>query len=280
MNPGGLFAVNDFAKMARIPKDTLLYYDRIGLLSPDARGENKYRYYSILLLATVNMIKTLQRLGMSLEEIRELKNSRTPELADEVLSRQIGKIDERIGEWVNSRKLLLTLHRTIKDALDVDEGSVTIKYLPAEPIVLGDQNDYGQGRDAYDALLDFYRTVGGRYPDLDTHYPVWAVFKGERIKAGDWVFPDRYYFYNPDGNDRRPAGLYAVGYTRGGYGQGGDAYERICRYIDNNGFEICGDAYEEYPLNEICVVESDGYLLRVMVAVREKESSPVIARSL
>ena len=272
MNPGGLFSVNDFAKMARIPKDTLLYYDKIGLLTPDMRGDNKYRYYSILLLATVNMIRTLQKLGMSLEEIKELKDNRSPHLAEDVLSRQINKIDIKIEEWVRSRKLLITLMKTINDALDVDENTITIKFLPAEAIVLGDINDYSRGRDAYDALLSFYHSIGEKYPDVDLNYPVWAMFKRDRIIQGDWIWPDRYYFFNPEGHDKRPAALYAIGYTRGGYGQSDEVYKRVIEYIDNNGFEICGDAYEEYPLNEICIVENNNYLLRVMIAVREKHA--------
>jgi len=270
MKKGGLFSTKDFAKMSRIPKDTLLYYDRIGLLPPEQRGENKYRYYSILLLATVNMIRTLQELGMSLEEIKELKDKRSPHLARETLSRQIAKIDEKINGWIRSRKLLLTLIKIINDASNVDENSITIQFLPAEAIVLGGVNDYSRGRDPYDALLSFYNDISDKYPDTDTNYPVWAVFSGARIKQGDWAGPDRYYFHNPEGHDRKPAALYAIGYTRGGYGQCGDVYSRMLDYIDKNGFEMCGDAYEEYPLNEICIAENNNYLIRVMIVVRAK----------
>ena len=275
MKKGGFFSVNEFAKMSRIPKDTLLYYDRIGLLPPEERGDNKYRYYSILLLATVNMIRTLQRLGMSLEEIKLLKDRRTPQLAGEVLPRQIEKIDKKINDWVRSRKLLLTLIKIINDASNVDESAITIQFLPAEAIVLGGVNDYSRGRDGYDALLSFYNDVSDKYPDMDTNFPVWAIFSGDRIKRGDWVNPDRYYFYNPDGYDRKPAALYAIGYTRGGYGQCGEVYVRMLDYIDRHGFEICGDVYEEYPLNEICVAENGNYLVRVMIVVRAKNEKDV-----
>jgi len=277
MRKGGFFSVKDFSKMSRIPKDTLLYYDRIGLLPPEERGENKYRYYSILLLATVNMIRTLQRLGMSLEEIKYLKDRRTPQLAGEVLPRQIEKIDKKINDWIRSRKLLLTLIKIINDAANVDENTITIQFLPAEAIVLGCVNDYSRGRDAYDALLSFYNDVSDKYPDMDTNYPVWAVFSGDRIKRRDWANPDRYYFHNPEGYDRKPAALYAIGYTRGGYGQCGEVYVRMLDYIDKHGFEICGDVYEEYPLNEICVAESDNYLIRVMIVVRAKNEKDVIS---
>ena len=103
------------------------------------------------------------------------------------------------------------------------------------------------------------------------NYPVWGFFSENRIKQEDWVWPDRYYFYNPEGRDKRPAAFYAIGYTRSGYGQGGDLYKRLIDYIKKNGFEICGDAYEEYPLNEVCIMDNTNYLMRVMITVREKK---------
>ena len=86
--------------------------------------------------------------------------------------------------------------------------------------------------------------------------------------AGDWVWPDRYYFFRPDGLDARPAALYAVGYARGGYGQTKGLYEKVLGYIKESGYEVCGDAYEEYPLNEVCINDDSSYLIRLMVTVR------------
>ncbi|MCL2707658.1 MAG: MerR family transcriptional regulator [Defluviitaleaceae bacterium] len=269
MEHGGLFTINEFAKFSRTTKDTLLHYDRIGLLKPEARGDNKYRYYSTNLLATVNMIRTLQRLGMTLDEIKELKDNRSPELAEGIFLKQIEKIDEKIDEWVRSRKLLLTLLKTIKEAVGVEEDVIKIQFQPAEAIVLGSLNDYSRGKDAYDALTGFYNEISEKYPDMDLNYPVWAVFSGERIKNGDWVWPDRYYFYNPDGFDRKPAALYAVGYTRGGYGQSDGLYKKLLKYVYDNGFEICGNVYEEYPHNELSVSDEENYLIRVTAAVHE-----------
>jgi len=265
----GLFSVNDFAKFSRTSKDTLLYYDRIGLLSPVSRGENNYRYYSHGQLAIVNVIRTFQELGMSLSEIKELKDDRTPEDIFELYARLIEKINKKIEDWVGARKLLLTLRSSIRHVLDVNEGVITVQFLPAEAIILGDINDYSRGRTDYDALFRFYYSMSEKHPELNFNYPVWGFFSAERIKRGDWTWPDRFYFYNPEGHDKRPAALYAIGYTRGGYGQCDELYKRIMAFIEKNGFEICGDAYEEYPLNEICVADHSNYLIRVMVTVRE-----------
>jgi len=267
-----LFSVGDFAKFSRTTRDTLHHYDRIGLLSPLSRGEeNNYRYYSVGQLAIVNGIRTMQELGLSLAEIKSLKDRRTPENMDEVFTIQIEKIDQIINEWVRARKLLFTLQKIIQSALSVDEQAITIQFMPAEAIILGELNDYSRGRNDYDALYSFYRDMNMKYPDLDMNYPVWGFFAEDRIKRGDWRWPSRFYFYNPEGHDKRPAGLYAIGYTRGGYGQCDDLYHRIIDFIDRNGFEIGGNTFEEYPLNELCVFEDTNYLIRVMIAVREKK---------
>ena len=268
-----LFSIHDFAELARTTRDTLLYYDKIGLLPPASRGENNYRYYSNGQLAVVNLIRTYQNLGMSLNEIKRLKNNRAPALADAALDNQIKRIDNEIETWVRARKLLNLLKTTIRSNLNIDETAITVQFKPAEAIVLGEPNDYSRNKDDYGALLDFYRRCRDQYPGLDLNYPVWAVFSEERIRRKDWIWPDRYYFYNPDGRDEKPAALYAVGYRRGGYGQSRDLYVRLLDYIGANGFEICGPAYEEYPLNEICVPDDTNYLMCVSITVRKRENT-------
>jgi DNA-binding transcriptional MerR regulator/effector-binding domain-containing protein len=271
MKDNAFFTASDFAKLSRTTKATLHHYDAIGLLTPLSRGEdNNYRYYSCGQLAIINVIRTLQALGMSLSEIKTLIDRRNPALMDEVFTQQIDRINKKIDEWTRAQKLLFTLKKSIYSVENVHEDAITIQFLPAEAIILGDLNDYSRGRNAYNALASFYSEISKRWPDIDLNYPVWAVFSEERIKRGDWVWPDRYYFYNPEGRDKRPAALYAVGYTRGGYGQSDALYKQMVDFIAKNGFEISGDAYEEYPLNEVCISDNTNYLMRIMIIVREK----------
>ncbi len=265
------YSSGSFAKLARTSRDALRLYNSLGLLTPVSRGENNYNYYSPAQLANVNFIRILQQLGMTLDEIRTLHDRRTPEGVNAFFEAQLGEIDKKVDEWAKARKLLLTYKKFIHDALGADEKNITIQFFPEENIILGAPNDYGAGHDDYGVLSHFYSDMRGKYPELDLNYPVWGRFSGERIRRGDWNWPDRYYFYNPDGHDKKPAALYAVGYVRGGYGQAGKLYERMVRYIADNGFEVSGDAYEEYPLNEVCISDDNNYLIRTMITVREKK---------
>jgi len=272
MHTTGLLSISDFAEFSRTTRDTLLHYDRIGLLSPVIRGDNNYRYYSGNQLPIVNVIRTFQQLGMSLDEIMRLKDHRTPELANTVFERQIEEIDNKINEWVSARKLLLTLKKAITSVSGIDESVITVKHLPAEAIVLGEINDYSRDRTDYDTLLSFYHDIAQKYPNIDPNYPVWAMYSQNQLIERDWSNPERYYFYNPDGYDRKPAALYAIGYTRGGYKPNNELYERLEEFIIKNNYEICGNAYEEYPINEICAINDHDYLIRIMITVRKKDA--------
>ena len=266
-----LYSISDFAKYSHLSRDTLLHYDRIGLLPPVLRGENNYRYYSGSQIAGVNVIRTLQKLGMTLDEIKELRDRRTPEIAIEVLEHQIAEIDKRIDEWIRARKFLLTIRETINSAMNINEDEISIRYLPTEPIVLGCENDFSGGRTFYDTLESFFNYLASIRPEIDINYYSCALHSEEKIKNREWHRADRYYFYNPEGADTRPAALYAIGYTRGHYGEVKGVFDRLLDYIDKNGFEVCGPAYEEYPLNEVCIADENNYLIRVMITVCEKK---------
>ncbi|MCL1835227.1 MAG: MerR family transcriptional regulator [Oscillospiraceae bacterium] len=263
-------SITDFAELSRTNRSTLLYYDKIGLLSPMTRKENNYRYYTYPQIYTVELIRTCQALGMSIDEIKNLRNEASPKLIDELFERQIEQIETEINTWISARKLLTTLKSVIHPMLSVDEKAFKVEYVPAEPIVLGGINDYNKCRNDHAAYAQFYVDSKLKYPDLDLNYPAWAMYSEERIKNGDWVWPDRFYFFNPDGYDKRPAAHYAIGYTRGGYGHTGDLYDRLIAYINASGYEICGPAFEEYPLTELCYTSDEDYLIRLMITVRKK----------
>jgi hypothetical protein len=122
-------------------------------------------------------------------------------------------------------------------------------------------------------MLEFYEFCRVYDETLDLNYPVWGVFSEQRIKTRDWSLPDRFYFKMPGAPDRKPAGLYLVGYTRGYYGNSDALYTKMMDYIEENDIEICGPAYETYPLNEISVVDTNNYLIRISISVRKGKSA-------
>lgn len=49
-------------------------------------------------------------------------------------------------------------------------------------------------------------------------------------------------------------------------------------YIENHGLEICGNAYEEYLIDEIAEENPDRYLLQILIQIKQplsKRTMPV-----
>ena len=96
-----------------IPR-TIRYYERIGLLpDPDRTGAN-YRIYAPGDADRLAFIKTAQRLGLSLDEIREILAFRDRGEAPcgyvrQVLRRQVDTVDDRIAELRALRRELVSL---------------------------------------------------------------------------------------------------------------------------------------------------------------------------
>ena len=88
-----LLTTGEFARLAGTTKHTLFHYDKIGLLSPEWKLPNQYRYYSVSQLEIFDVICILKEIGMSLEEIKSYLDNRTPELFLELLKKETSAIE-------------------------------------------------------------------------------------------------------------------------------------------------------------------------------------------
>lgn len=110
--PKKLLTTGQFAELCKTSKDTILYYDKLGLLKPVFVGSNKYRYYSIFQYCVFDRIKVLQDTGYSLEEI-----SKSNEFDH---ATYLGLVDTLLQETTAKRKSLElkeNMLRVIKEQL-------------------------------------------------------------------------------------------------------------------------------------------------------------------
>ncbi len=76
-----MFTIGQLATRAQVTTDALRYYERQGLLAPDAKTRSGYRQYGDDALRRIRFIRQAQHCGFSLAEIRELLTLRTSESA-------------------------------------------------------------------------------------------------------------------------------------------------------------------------------------------------------
>lgn len=102
-----LYKIGEFSKIVNIPVKTLRYYDDINLFKPvEIDLYTQYRYYSVNQLDDLVIIKELQELGFSLNEIKENWNKFTDEILlikrEEIL-KEILKKNENIKKLDSMR---------------------------------------------------------------------------------------------------------------------------------------------------------------------------------
>ena len=114
--------IGEFSQLMQVTVKTLRHYEQKGLLAPDEVDEwTGYRYYSIEQMQRLQNIRDLQRLGFSLEEIKDLldDDSSTPSIRqmDEKISeterqlRQLVARREKLLSWRDSRKQITTMEK-------------------------------------------------------------------------------------------------------------------------------------------------------------------------
>jgi MerR family copper efflux transcriptional regulator len=67
-----LIGIGALAKRAGVSIDTVRYYEKSGLLAPQARLASGYRRYTDLQLSRLRFIRRAQNLGFALKDVREL----------------------------------------------------------------------------------------------------------------------------------------------------------------------------------------------------------------
>ena len=101
--------IGEFSQMMQVTVKTLRHYEQKGLLMPDEVDEwTGYRYYSIEQMQKLNTIRDFQRLGFSLDEIKELYDY-------ELHTPSIRKITEKIRETEKQLQMLIARRRQLLD---------------------------------------------------------------------------------------------------------------------------------------------------------------------
>ena len=91
-----LYSSGEFAKLTGVNKRTLHYYNEIGLFRPEIIGENGYHYYTCFQFTELELILTLRKIGLSIDEIKDYSSRPSDESFTEMMTKKKKLIDESI----------------------------------------------------------------------------------------------------------------------------------------------------------------------------------------
>ena len=121
--------IGEFSELMQVTVKTLRHYEQKGLLVPDEVDEwTGYRYYSIDQMQQLKDIRDLQRLGFSLDEIKDLfdDGSHTPTIRQ--MTENIRETEAQLKELIARRNQLLDWRNARKEMKTMER--ISIQSLP------------------------------------------------------------------------------------------------------------------------------------------------------
>lgn len=258
---------SQFAKLHKVNKRTLHYYDNIGLFSPSTKGDNGYRYYDVSQSITFEYIRMLKELNMSIDEIAEYYKNPTANKFLQIADLKEAEIELEIQKLKRTKKILKVKKDQLRFCEELQEQEIRIEECKAEKISVL----------PYDFLDDDISQIFAYLKDK------WGI---ERIRMGIGSFIsldkvndknfeqyDGIYTYTLEKTSIsdtfiRPKGKYLCGYQKGTWDNAPVMYERMMEYAHQNSLTLTGYAYE-IGLNEFAISSPEEYVTKFMIKIEE-----------
>ena len=266
---------NEFAALCGVSKDTLLYYDRIGLFSPAIRQDNGYRLYSLDQVHRFDLLLMLRATGLPLQKIRERMKNCSPQEIIELLQDQAERLSEQIKQLQKLYRRLMATTEMVQQGVQAsydrpqieEREEMLFMAVEASPEILSDRRlrmamvrRHVKDCQQMGLSCDFLRS---------------GVIRKEHLEQGKFR-KDFFCVRTEDDRQRegllrRPAGLYAVMNHKGNYKTLEDAYRRRITFIREQGLRIAGDGYEMELLGFATASDARDYVIQIAIQVAQSE---------
>lgn len=266
--PSRLYKIGMFAQMNHVTVKTLHFYEDQGLLLPAfVDEENGYRYYTMDQMAVLHQITALKQAGFKLQDIKMLQNGTRPST---LLQKKKIELMEQIAALT---KQLAMIEDYMAGSDSLLETPVLVKTIP--PVTVASMQ---RRIPSYDALFEMMPAMGAEMERLGcecalpeycfTHY-LEPGYKEESIlietcEAVTEKKEDTDFIKFKDFPEIQAACIY----HKGSYRYFSQSYSTLLRFIEENGYEICGNIRENY-IDGIWNKESEEeWLSEIQIPVR------------
>lgn len=265
------FTTGEFARMRDISKHTLFYYDKLGIFSPEIKGENGYRYYSVSQIDVFHVIAALKELDMPLAEIKAYLDRRSPKELVSLLWQQERLLEKKINALKGMKALIHKKMELAKSAQRVDINSLCVRAMREQYLVTTDMPAQTSERDWALRVAEHLRFCYDN--DIISPYAIGATIELPQVLSGDYSQYSRVYtqaVVRPKNIPVlvKPAGDYLVAYHKGGYETTGEAYARIMEKLTRAALTPEGSFFEDVLLDELSNKGYENHVLQISVKVK------------
>lgn len=262
-----LYSTGDFADYFGVRKDTLLYYDKIGLFRPAFVKPNGYRCYTAAQIASFGTLLSLREMHVPIKQIKAYFNDPSPARLMEIAREQTDRLQAEIKRLQQIKRLFAKIMRMTAEAQAAKMDELEIQTLPPARFLYSRPNTtpdkQTSDRQWWEIVSGFMRQTGAVGA-----VSIGSVIAKKDLQAGQFSRVDRLFMES----DRRsgivrPAGQYAILYHRGDFEELAGLYPDLLAQIRRRGFCPVSDAWEQYLINELATGRPQAYVTKITIAV-------------
>lgn len=245
------YKIGEISKIYGIGRDSLMYYEDIGILKP-FRDKNGYRMYKLSDIWRLNLIKELISLNFPMKKIKEYLDDRNIESTKEILNKELILIDEKIEELLSYKQNIMKRLDTINDELrNLKLYEIDLVYINKRKS--RELNANITKDEEFDFLIQkLQKDYENRFTILGNNN-IGSSFCLDKIKQGIYnefksVFcflEDEEEIYNIIFNE----GYYLTLTYKGKYKNNKHYINKMFKYIEEKGYKIISDPIEIYKID-------------------------------
>lgn len=264
-----LLTIGEMARLCRTTKDTLYFYEKRGYLKPYFIDDNGYRYYDRNNFYSMDMLLSLREAGSTVEEIGEYLQTPSPENYLSHMQKKKNDIRKKIYD-------LMTLEGRISEGISLTQeglfrkpGEIFIEQMPKQFLVCKYCTDHDNPKISGECFMSVLQAVKNYYVPYDFHLS--AFISQERFASGNYN-PDYYYAASPiemSGEDVivRSEGKFVSLVHAGPYNDALQHYPKMVQYIEEHGFRIIGNTYEQTLIGWLNSTEVSQYRTKLSIHI-------------
>ncbi|MFQ9936489.1 MAG: MerR family transcriptional regulator [Phascolarctobacterium faecium] len=220
-----------------IPKQTLLYYDRIGLLSPEFIAENGYRHYSLTQYLILEIIVNLRKLDIPISQIKDYLNHKSSDKFNELIHKKSCECDEIINKHIKIKHSLAFVDKLLSNIENLALNQITLEHQSEQIIFISDLSSVAVGKKRLEIMAKHNQKAFNKQ-----HFKEKAVgwivdqkiFNG-RKKLFTSIFTTVGHPQNINKNHMiLPEGLYLNIFFKGTYHKIQNLFQKNCLILNSN----------------------------------------------
>lgn len=268
------FTAGELASMFDISKQTLLYYDKVGLLVPEFVSNNGYRHYSMNQYLILEIIVCLRKLNISVNNIKKFITERNNTVLQTILINKEKECAAIIAENERILKALQIISTNLNSNYDKLLDKITLSFCPKELIRVTAIDKSFSGKDRIMLFskhsLKIFHAMHIKKKEIG-----WIIDKNNFLTSNQNLEAKAFFSYAADIQGHKKVekfilieGFYVELYIKGTFYENAKKIsQNLMTFLKNNNLKAISDIYILPIKNHWFTKNSHEYITKIFLQV-------------